>query len=528
MVRKIKAKQILELRESMSMNEIVKSRRMSKSSVSEVCKRARNRNITFDDVMDKTEEEVYALLFPEKLESQTLYKNPDYDYIHSELRKVGVTLQLLHAEYKELCKAEGSIAVSYSKFCRDYRKYAGAQNSVSHIEHKPGDRIEVDWSGPTMEYVDKSTGEIKTVYLFVSDLVYSRYAYVEPRLDMKMQSWLECNINMWSYYGGVSRIVICDNLKTGVVEHPKNGEVVLTADYEALMSHYSTAVIPAAVKAPRQKNSVEGTVGDVATAIIAKLRNKTFYSFQALKTAVSQKLSEFNNEEFQVRDGSRKSVFEEEEKIFLKPLPTVPFELGVWVLGHKIYPNYHVSFEKNFYSCPYRYKKQNEVVLVDIKATPTTVSLYIDGLRVKTHPRFTIGVKGKYRTDKNDMPLNYGFAEWTSERLLNWARKIGMAAATTIQRIIDSREIPEQSFNSALAVLHLSNSYGASRLEKACELALKTVNIPRYHHLKAILSTKQDQTYIDSNQRKANEVTGCLRGSDYYASLIKEEDEDVR
>ena len=523
MATRIKVKRILGLLEKdLSANEIAKTYSISKHSIQAVRARASELGISSEKAKEQSDEELYQLFFPDRMSSQNIYLLPDYEYVHKELRKVGVTLKLLHDEYAEDCRRAGKIAVGYSKFCKDYGKFTGTRNFANHIIHKPGDRIEVDWSGPTMSYYDRKRHKNITVYLFVADLVYSRLAYVEPTLRMDQMSWMSCSINMWEFYGGVSRIIVCDNLKTGVITHPKEGEIVLNSEYEALASYYQTAVLPAAVKAPRQKNSTEGTVGDIATSIIAKLRNRRFYSFQELSEAVSQKLREHNEAPFEKRGGSRIEVFINEEKDCLRPLPAVRYEIGEWVYGRKVQLNSHVQFEKNFYSCPHEYIGRK----VDLRVTPSSVSIYLDGERLKTHPRFSPGLSNRYRTDGSDLPNGSGFAEWTPERIMSWASSIGMATGIAITRILESRDYPEQSFNSALAVLRLSKTYSAKRLETACEMAIRTIYSPRYAHLKAILSSGQDELYATRSTVEAMEAKGCLRGADYYRSVIEKEVDD--
>lgn len=515
MAKKIKVKPILEMRYAgSSYNDIVVSKRVSKHTAIAVCNAAAKLSLDTVRANNLSEEELYEMLFPDKVAADAVFEPVDYEYVHSELKRTGVTLKLLHDEYSDECRRKGKVSVSYTKYCRGYSQFTGSRNIASHLEHKPGDRIEVDWSGPTMHYLEPSGKKI-TVYLFVADLVYSRLAYVEPCLHMDMTNWLRCNINMWQYYGGVSRILVCDNLKTGIVEHPKHGEIILTKDYESLSEHYNTAILPADVKSPRQKNSTEGTVGDIATSIIAKLRNIEFHSFNALCVAVAQKLEEHNNAPFQKRDGSRRSAFEAEEKQYLKPLPSIPYDFGIWVYGRKVQLNCHVAFEKNFYSCPHEHVGK----IVDLRVTPSVISIYLNDTRIKTHARFAPGIKNKYRTDAADMPKDSQFSEWTEERIMAWATRIGSATATTVQRILESRPVVEQAFNSALAVLRMSSQYNSTRLEKACEMALQSVPSPRYHHLRAILSSGQDISYQAEKQKAAVNVRGCLRGSDYYKNL---------
>ena len=154
------------------------------------------------------------------LTNETLFQEPNYEYIHGELSKLGVTLKLLWKEYRDLCVGEGGIAVGYTKFCTGYTRFTEAQNLTNHLTHKPGMVVEVDWSGPTMKLIDRMTCEVIPVYLFVATLPYSQYSYVEPCLNMKEASWLNCHIHMYDFFGGTTVRTVCDNLKTGVIKHP--------------------------------------------------------------------------------------------------------------------------------------------------------------------------------------------------------------------------------------------------------------------------------------------------------------------
>lgn len=515
MANKINVKLILELRAAgLSRNVIASTRHISKHSVSDVMHIADEKGIAYDDVKLLPEETVYRIFFPDKYAVEELYEQPDYEYVHQELKKVGVTLKLLWQEYQDKCKYSSRIPMGYTKFCNGYSDHTIVNKLTNHLEHKPGVVTEVDWSGPTMSYVDTSTGEVMTVYLFVGTLPYSQYSYVEPTSDMKMDTFIRCHIRMYEYFEGVTTRLICDNLKNGVVSHPKEGEIILTADYEALGEHYMTAIMPAGVRKPKQKASVEGTVGKIATAIIAKLRNEIFYSFPDLKAAVSKKLYEFNHENFQKREGSRYEAFLD-EKSALHSLPAIPYEIATWVYGRKVNIDYHVVFEYNRYSCPYQYAHKK----VDLRITDTTVEIYCGENRLSTHSRFPAGRKNQYSTHSEDMPDKFKFSPWDDIRIKNWADSIGKYTGETIGRIFEGVAIKEQGYNPALAVLRLCNKYSEARLEAACEFAITTgIKKPRYHHLSSILASNQDVMYLEkkNTKPKENNTMGYLRGSDYY------------
>lgn len=517
MAQKIQVKQILELRAAgLSQNNIAHSRHMSKSSVSDVFQIANERGIRFEDVKDMRPEEVYDLFYPDKHAEEKLYAKPDYEYIHRELSRVGVTLKLLWKEYKDKCSGKiiNGIPVGYTKFCTGYAQYTETQNLTNHLTHKPGIVAEVDWSGPTMKLVDRATGEIIDVHLFVATLPYSQYSYVEPCLSMKETSWLNCNVHMFEFFGGSTVRIVCDNLKTGVVSHPREGDIILNEAYEALGNHYSTAIMPAQVKKPRQKASVEGTVGKIATAIIARLRNQTFYSMDTLKAAVAKALEDFNNEPFQKRSGSRTEVFLQEERASLRPLPRLPYEIADWVYGRKVNLDCHVTFEKNHYSCPYQYVGKQ----VDLKVTESLIEIYCQGERLATHLRFPDYAENNWSTHTQDMPDRFQQMEWDDQRIRSWAKSMGDNTAMVIERIFESVNIKEQGYNSCLSILRLSKAYTKERLEIACSLALSKFHSPRYRHLKAILSANEDMIYLNSQKKTVEEknTIGYVRGAAYY------------
>jgi len=507
---KINVKLVLELHAAgMSQNAIAKTRHISKRSVSDVLRIAYDKQLTYEMLKNESEEAVYRLFYPDKFAAETMYHLPDYACVHNELKRIGVTLKLLWMEYREACAKDNGIAIGYTKFCTDYEKYTLSHNLTNHLEHKPGNICEVDWSGPTMKIIDPVTGETGTIYLFVATLPYSQYAYVEACLDQKEDTWLRCHANMYEFLGGVPRRTVCDNLKTGVIRHPKEGEIVLNNAYEALGSHYATAIMPTGIRKPKQKASVEGTVGKIATAIIAQLRNSTFFSLPQLQQAVRKQLDAFNKAPFQKRSFSRYEVFLDEQQ-YLHELPEFSYEIATWIYDRKVYPNSHISVEKNFYSCPYAYVGSK----VDVKLTDKTLEIYFNHQRISTHLRFPAFLTNRYDTHPEDMPEAFNQPEMNDVRMCKWADKMGSSTRIVVDRIFESVHIKEQAYNSVLSVLKLSNVYSEEQLEDACDLALRKIHSPRYRHLKSILANPalSQETPV----RKPPKATGYVRGSEYY------------
>lgn len=349
MANRIKAKLIMQLSaEGMSGRQIAASQHISRNSVSKVRQAANENNIVWEDIQELTEHEVYERLFPEKTQIDYVYPDPDWEQIHKELARDGVTLKLLHQEYCDACVSFSKPFMSYDRFCKRYRSFTVSKSVVSRVGHKAGRIMEVDWAGPTLGLVNPATGEIAKVYLFVACLPFSRLAYVEPKLDMKQNTWLLCHVHAFEYFGGTTACIVCDNLKTGVAKHPHEGEVVLNDAYREMANHYSAAVLPARVKRPKDKPSVENEVWLTTKAIIAGLRNEVFTDFHLLKQAVSKKLEEHNNQPFSKRSGTRYQVFTEEEKPLLNTLPACAYEICERVYNRKVQRNCHVTYKHNF------------------------------------------------------------------------------------------------------------------------------------------------------------------------------------
>ncbi|NLJ79850.1 MAG: transposase [Firmicutes bacterium] len=146
---------------------------------------------------------------------------------------------------------------------------------------------------------------------------------------MITENWISAHVNAYNYFGGVTRIIIPDNLKTGVIKNTRF-ETVLNRSYNEMAAYYGTAIIPTRVNHPKDKPNVAGTVGHTETLTCAALKNKKFFSIQELNEAISSKPKEFNSKPFQKRQGSRLTAFLDEEKSFPKPLPASPHELAVW------------------------------------------------------------------------------------------------------------------------------------------------------------------------------------------------------
>ena len=504
-------KEILRLKSlGLSNAEVASACGCGRNTVTRTLQRAKNALLSWDEAKQLPSNVVTERLFPES-QNRPVYRMPDYEQIHKEMQKSGVTLSLLWVEYCEQCRAAGELPYQSTQFNKYYADYVHKTKATMHLNHTPGETMQVDWAGDAMGIVDTDTGELIPAYLFVSVLPYSGYAYAEAFLDEKQEAWINAHVNAYRYFGGVTRILVPDNLKTGVIKNTKD-ETVLNRSYREMAEHYGTAVIPARPRTPKDKAFVEGSVGVVSTWIIAALRNRQFFSLAELNEAVSEKLYEFNRKPFQKKEGSRAVAFEE-EKPFLLPLPAVPFELAMWKVATVQY-NYHISVDKQNYSVPYEYIKQK----VDVRLTSHTVEVFFEGNRIASHPRL-YGRPNQYSTLEMHMPPDHQkYLQWNGERFLNWAEQIGENTEVVVHHFLTMYAIEQQGYKACMALLKLTDKYPPERLENACRKALSYTPQPSYKSIQSILKSGQDKLLLaepEPTVKKASQYS-FTRGAEYY------------
>ena len=363
----------------------------SRNTVAKVLKMAQELKLCWP-LQDNQTDEVLEKLFYPQLNNRPQKREPDYDYIRKELLRNGVSKKLLWTEYMEDCRANGDEPLMYSQFCYHIQQDEQKHRATMHINRKPGEQVEVDWAGDPATIIDPDTGEILKAYIFVGVMTYSQYAYVEAFLDMKQKSWIIAHVHMYEYFGGVARILVPDNCKTAVIHNGGWKDQQLNETYQELAEHYGTAIIPARVRTPKDKPNAEGTVGNISTWITAAIRDEQFFSLAELNCAIRGKLEQFNQKLFQKKEGSRQSLFLEEEKPVLLPLPTNRFELSDWKTA-TVQFNYHISVDGMLYSVPYEYIKKK----VDVKITDTTIEIFYNHNRIASHRRLK-GRSGQYST----------------------------------------------------------------------------------------------------------------------------------
>ena len=365
-----------------SQRNIMASCGVAQKTVVKVQKRARELNLSWPLDESMTDVELQRLMFSKDSSVSQNKRMPDYDYIHKELLRNGVSKKLLWTEYMEDCRANGDEPLMYFQFCYHIQQDEQKRRTTMHINRKPGEQVEVDWAGDLATIIDPDTGEILKAYIFVGVMTYSQYAYVEAFLDMKQKSWITAHVHMYEFFGGVARILVPDNCKTAVVHNGGWKDQQINETYQEMAEHYGTAIIPTRVRTPKDKPNAEGTVGNISTWITAALRKEQFFSLVELNRAIREKLEQFNRRLFQKKEGSRLSLFLEDEKPLLAPLPASRFELSDWKTA-TVQFNYHISVDGMLYSVPYEYIKKK----VDVKVTDTTIEIFYNHNRIASHIR---------------------------------------------------------------------------------------------------------------------------------------------
>jgi transposase len=503
-----KIQEILRLcwHNGLSARQAAKSCGVGRTTIREYLDRAEKAGLSWPLPEDLDETALERLLFPSVMPPDAQRRNmPPFDYLHTELKRKRVTLQLLWHEYRE-SNPEG---YQYSQFCLRYRHWAKTLDISLRQDYKAGEKLFVDYAGDTIPIHDAATGETQPAYLFVATLGASNYSYVEAVLSRELPSWIDSHIHTFEFLGSVPEIVVPDNPRTGVT-HPCRYEPDLNPTYQDMARHYNTTVIPARVKKPKDKAKVESAVLIAERWIIAALRNHTFFSIGDLNRVIREKLEDFNTRLLQKLKVSRRHLFETIDEPAMKPLPERRYEYADWAKP-KANIDYHVEVDRHYYSVPYQLRGQ----VVDARITATTVELLFKGKRVASHPRSYLA--GRHTTCPEHMPESHKrYLEWTPSRIERWAQKTGPSTGALVKEIMERRPHPEQGFRSSLGIIRLERRYGSDRLEAACTRAL-FMKAYSYKSVESILKNNLDGKELPVRLAGPSITHENIRGNTYYS-----------
>jgi transposase len=428
-----------------------------------------------------------------------------FPYCREELRRKGVTRQILWGEYR----SKHTEGYSYTQFCEYFKQWLGTTDATLHIEQHAGDKMYIDFAGSKLEIADHDSGEITQAEVFVSVLGYSGLTYVRACRSQQKEDFLQCIVHALDYYGGVPKVLVPDNLKSAV-DKPNRYEATINRDLIDLGNHYGIGILATRSRKPRDKAWVERMVQIIYTRIFAPLRNEVFTSFESLNEAILELLDLHNNKPFQLRPETRRELFETEEKTLLQALPQDRYELKEY-LQVKVMKNSHVQLHKdrNYYSVPYQYIGQK----VKIVYTATYVSVYLGSQRIAYHLRSYKPYK--YNTVKEHLPSSHRFvSDWNPDKFIDWADHIHPDVKDYIGKVLENKSYPEQTYRSCVGILSFDKKAGRDRLIAACQRAAG-YGVYNYKVIEQIITNKLDR--LETPKEKTTmPLHKNIRGADYY------------
>lgn len=428
---------------------------------------------------------------------------PDYEYVHQELKKHGVTLNLLWQEYK----AANPNGYKDSQFRKYYYDYVKKIDVTMRQHHRFGESIFVDYSGKTVPIYDRVTGAISKAEIFVAVLGASNYTYVEATADQSLPSWTGSHVRCFEYFGGVSERVVPDNLRSGVSKSCRY-EPDINPTYREMAAYYDTVIMPARAVRPQDKAKVEVGVQIVQRWILAALRNRKFFNLGELNEAIRELLVKFNQRPFKKMDGNRESMFLAHEKPALKALPAHPWECAQWKKA-TVNMDYHVEVDKFYFSVPYMLAHK----IVDIRHTTRVVEIFYDNKRIASHIK---DVHKRYSTTHDHMPLSHQeIAGVRPSKLIEQGKAIGIKTGELIERILHDRKYPPQGYRACLGIIRLAKEYPAVRMEGACQRAI-IIGGYSYTSVVAILKSGLDQQPMKNKSQQVNINHENIRGGGYF------------
>lgn len=508
----IKLREILRLRyeKRLTCRKIGISCNVGRQTVANYITLAKISNINWEEDKNLSDDELEKKLYKGKpgqvnKPGRSNKPEPDYEYLDKELKRAGVTLQLLWSEYKQ----DNPGGYQYEMFCLLYNRWKNKQSICMRQNHKAGEKLFIDYDGDKIPIIDLVTGEEIMTELFVSVWGASNYTYAEATLTQQLPDWIMSHVRAFEYFGCVPNVCVPDNLKSGITRACWY-EPEVNGTYHHLAQYYGTVVIPARPRRAKDKAKAEAGVLLVKRWIIAVLRNRRFYSLGELNAAIRELLIRLNNKPLVKIKKSRKELFELYDKPAALPLPGKPYEYAEWKKC-RVNIDYHIEVDVHYYSVPYQLNKEQ----VDVRVTSTIVEIIYRNKRIVSHVRSY--VKGGHTTLKEHMPQSHQqYLEWTPSRIIDWAAKAGPNIAELVKQILKSREYPEQGYRSCLGIMRLQKGYPVDRLEKACYRALK-YQLYSYKSVKNILESNLDrQVELELINQPISPVHENIRGDTYY------------
>jgi transposase len=495
----------LQLEAGLSYAEIARAVGIGKGTVGKILLLARAAGVNWALAQTLTDEELEARLYRPAVPRASRQLEPDYAWIHQELKRPGVTLQLLWEEYQR----GNELAYKYTSFCVKYRAWAAALKRSMRQVHLAGERLFVDYAGQTVPLIDAATGEVRRAQIFVAVLGASNYTFACATATQSAADWVGAIIAALEFIGGVPRLIVPDQTRA-LIARPDRYEPTANRLVEELCDHYDVALLPARPGHPRDKPKAEVGVQVVERWILARLRERRFFSLTQLNSAIAELLVDLNRRAFKKLPGCRASAFEALDRPALRALPATRMTVARFKRA-RVNIDYHVELDGHYYSVPHRLVRSE----VELRVTASTVEVFAAHQRVAVHAYSSR--RGAHTTRPEHMPASHrAHREWTPQRLIAWGERIGVATAALVRWQMEHRPHPEQGYRACLGLQRLARQFGATRLEAACTRAL-SIRSPTYRSVASILAAGLDREPLQPAAAQASlPLHENLRGPDYY------------
>ena len=499
-----KLREILRLRLSaqLSMRQIRDSLRLSLGSVQKITRKAGELNLDWDAIEKLDDRQLAAAIYPDSdTRTSGVLELPDWQDTYRELAFPKMTK---HMAWEEYSQTYPNRSYSYPQYCYLYGEWLKKQKRSMRQVHKAGDKLFVDYAGQTVPIVQGHTGEVRFAQIFVAVLGASNYIFAEATWTQRLPDWLGSHVRAFNFIGGVPKLVVPDNLKSGVTKACRY-DPDLNPSYEQLGAHYGVAIMPARPRKPQDKSKAEGGVLIIERWILARLRHQTFFSLAELNQCIASLLIDVNNRAFKQLKGTRKEWFESIDKPVLLPLPKHPYEY-TYIKTVKVNVDYHVQYEDHLYSVPHPLVGEK----LAIHAKDKLIEIFFQNKRVTSHARrYHYGMT----TNPEHMPTKHEkHHQWSAGRLMNWAKDLGDDVLVWVKAILAQKQHEQQAYRVCLGLLNLSRKYEPQRLNKACVIANRH-QLYRLKQVKSILESNQDVLLSESKEQ---------------LSLLPQEHENIR
>jgi len=501
-MRKIREALRLHYEVGAKQREIASACNIAPSSVHEYIRRAELAGIGWPVPEDCSDKRLEELLFARN-EQTGARQIPDWKAVQRELTKKNMTLTVVWEDYKK----ENPDGYERSQFCHLFREWEGTTEVRMSQNHRPGERLWIDWAGQTAPLTDPETGEVNRVPVFVSAFGVSQKLFAKAFPSMELEHWLAAHVSAFKFYGVLPTFAVPDNTKTGITA-PNRYEPEFNLEYAEFARHYSLAVIPARVRKPRDKGKVENGVQRVEQRVLARLEGQTFLSLDELNEEISRLVAELNSLVMRGPEASRSQLFQEIDRPAARPLPKTHYEFASWKKA-KVGPNHHVSFEGHGYSVHYSLVVRN----VTVRCTAQVVQVFDGAKIVASHPRNY--QRFGYTTLREHRPKSHReYEDWSPARLVRWGMKCGGSVGKLVQAMLEAKLYPQHGYSAAFGLISLGKTYGLKRLNAACARALAAGALS-YKSVKTILEKGLDQAALDFDERPMP-VHENVRGAQYY------------